>query len=144
MIGLIQRVSDAKVEVEGQTIAQIEPGILLFLGIEKGDNEQSANKLLEKIICYRIFSDDSGRMNLSLLDTNKELLIVSQFTLAADTQKGTRAGFSKAQDPNKAKVLYDYFVNQAHTHVPTQSGQFAANMQVSLTNDGPVTFWIKV
>lgn len=144
MIGLIQRVSEAKVEVEGQTIAQIEPGILLFLGIEKGDNEQSANKLLDKIIRYRIFSDDSGRMNLSLLDTNKELLIVSQFTLAADTQKGTRAGFSKAEDPKKAQVLYDYFVNQAHTNVPTQSGQFAANMQVSLTNDGPVTFWIKV
>lgn len=144
MIGLIQRVSEAKVEVEGQTIAQISSGILLFLGIEKGDNEQIADKLLDKIIHYRIFSDNDGHMNLSLLDSNKALLVVSQFTLAADTQKGRRAGFSKAEDPEKAQILYNHFVNQAHLKVPTQSGQFAANMQVGLINDGPVTFWIKV
>lgn len=142
MIALIQRVSQAKVEIEKQEVGKIKAGLLLLLGIEKGDDEQAADKLLNKVINYRVFSDEHGRMNLSLLDCKLELLVVSQFTLVADTQKGTRPGFSKGETPKRAQELYEYFVNQAEKKVPTQSGQFATNMQVSLTNDGPVTFWM--
>lgn len=142
MIALIQRVSQAKVEIEKQEVGKIKAGLLLLLGIEKGDDEQAADKLLNKVINYRVFSDERGRMNLSLLDCKLELLVVSQFTLVADTQKGTRAGFSKGETPQRAQALYEYFVHQAEKKVPTQSGKFAANMQVSLTNDGPVTFWM--
>lgn len=144
MIGLIQRVSEARVEVEGEITGQIGRGILLLLGVQKGDDQAVADRLLNKILNYRIFPDDTGRMNLSLLDCGYELLVVSQFTLAADTAKGTRPGFSSAAAPALAENLYDYFVGRAAEKVTTGCGRFAADMQVSLLNDGPVTFWLEV
>ncbi|MGO2292908.1 MAG: D-aminoacyl-tRNA deacylase [Pseudoalteromonas sp.] len=141
MQGLIQRVKEAKVEVDGQVIGQIGPGILLLLGVEKHDEQQTADKLLHKVANYRIFNDESDKMNLSLKDIQGELLVVSQFTLAADTKKGLRPSFSSAATPPQANELYEYFVNQAKTQgVSVVTGQFAADMQVSLCNDGPVTF----
>ena len=144
MIGLIQRVSQASVTVEGQIVGEIGQGILLLLGVQKGDDHSVADKLLQKILNYRIFPDDDGKMNLSLADIDGELLIVSQFTLAADTQKGTRPGFSTAAKPELAQVLYDYVVTQASDQVRVATGRFAADMQVSLINDGPVTFQLEV
>lgn len=144
MIGLIQRVSNASVSVDGDITGQIDQGILLLLGVQQHDDEQSADKLLHKVLNYRIFSDDNGKMNLSLLDIQAELLVVSQFTLAADTRKGLRPGFSSAGSPQQAQQLYDYVVARAGQQVTTASGRFAADMQVSLCNDGPVTFWLEV
>ena len=144
MIGLIQRVSRAKVEVAEETTGQIDQGILLLLGVQKQDDEESADKLLKKVLNYRIFADENGKMNKSLLDINGQLLVVSQFTLAADTNKGLRPSFSSAGSPQQANELYQYFVAQADKQVTTQTGRFAADMQVSLTNDGPVTFWLEV
>jgi len=144
MIGLIQRVSNASVSVDGDITGQIDQGILLLLGVQQHDDEQSADKLLHKVLNYRIFSDDNGKMNLSLLDIQAELLVVSQFTLAADTRKGLRPGFSAAGSPQQAQQLYDYVVARAGQQVTTASGRFAADMQVSLCNDGPVTFWLEV
>ncbi len=144
MIGLIQRVSEARVEVDGEVTGQIDRGILLLLGVQKGDDQAVADRLLNKILNYRIFPDEAGRMNLSLLDCGYELLVVSQFTLAADTAKGTRPGFSCAAAPALAENLYDYFVSLAAEKVTTGCGRFAADMQVSLLNDGPVTFWLEV
>ncbi|CAM3822146.1 MULTISPECIES: D-aminoacyl-tRNA deacylase [Pseudoalteromonas] len=141
MQGLIQRVSEAKVEVEGEVVGQIDKGILLLLGVEKSDTEQTADKLLHKVSNYRIFTDDKGKMNLSLKDIEGELLVVSQFTLAADTKKGMRPSFSSAGTPEQAKTLYEYFVAQAKAAgLKVATGQFAADMKVSLLNDGPVTF----
>lgn len=142
MIALIQRVSHAKVEVKQQTVGQIGAGILLFLGVEKHDEACNADKLLDKVLHYRIFNDAQGRMQKSLLQQQGELLVVSQFTLVADTQTGTRAGFSKGAPAAQAATLYHYFVEQAQTQIATQTGEFGANMQVSLNNDGPVTFWL--
>lgn len=144
MIGLVQRVSHAQVTVAGETCGKIDQGILLLLGVQKTDDQQSAEKLLKKVLNYRIFADDEGRMNRSLLDINGQLLVVSQFTLAADTQKGLRPGFSTAATPDQANSLYEYFVAQSALQVTTETGQFGADMQVSLNNDGPVTFWLEV
>jgi D-tyrosyl-tRNA(Tyr) deacylase len=143
MLGLVQRVSSASVSIEGSITGEIGQGILLLLGVQKNDSKADAEKLLQKILNYRIFSDDEGKMNLSLSDVSGGLLIVSQFTLAADTKKGLRPSFSAAAKPDHAEFLYDHFVAQAAKTDPiTQSGIFGANMQVSLCNDGPVTFML--
>lgn len=144
MIALIQRVKWAKVEVENQTVGEIAHGLLVLLGVESEDDTAKADKLLEKVLNYRIFSDEWGKMNLNVQQANGSLLVVSQFTLAADTQKGLRPSFSKGAKPDLAKSLYDYFHQQAAQRILTQTGQFAADMQVSLQNDGPVTFWLQV
>lgn len=144
MIALIQRVTNASVTIEQQKVAEIQQGLLVLLGIEKEDNAQKADKLLEKVLNYRLFPDEQGKMNLSLKAINGELLVVSQFTLAADTEKGLRPSFSKGASPCDAEKWYDYFVEQAKKQIPTQTGKFAADMQVALVNDGPVTFWLQV
>lgn len=123
----------------------IDQGILALVAVEKGDTEASANKMMEKIAQYRIFSDDNGKMNLSLLDTQGELLLVSQFTLLANTDKGRRPSFSDSPDPSMSETLFEYSVGYAKTLVnKVEQGKFAADMKVSLENDGPVTFWLKV
>lgn len=144
MIGLIQRVSRAHVEVEGEIVGQIGRGILLLLGVEKGDSEAQADKLLHRVLNYRIFPDDTGRMNRSLQDIQGGLLIVPQFTLPADTRKGMRPSFTPAASPETGEALFNYFHNTALQQFNnTQKGIFSADMQVSLINDGPVTFWLK-
>lgn len=144
MIALIQRVKQASVTVDNQIIGQINHGLLVLLGVEQEDNEQKAIRLCEKVLGYRIFSDNEGKMNLNVRQTNGELLVVSQFTLAADTQKGMRPSFTKGAKPDEANKLYQFFVEQCKKQINTQTGQFAADMQVSLINDGPVTFWLQV
>lgn len=144
MIGLIQRVSRAQVDIDGVTVGQIGRGILLLLGVEREDSEAKAERLLERVLGYRIFPDAEGKMNLSLRDIQGELLIVSQFTLPADTHKGMRPSFTPAAAPALGESLYHYFVGQARQQVVVQTGVFAADMQVGLTNDGPVTFWLQV
>ena len=144
MIALIQRVSQAQVAVESRTVGAIGRGILALIGVQRGDDTTSADRLLERVLTYRIFSDEQGKMNLSLRDIGGELLLVSQFTLAADTHKGTRAGFSTAAAPAEAQRLFDYFRERAQTtHRSVAAGIFGADMQVSLVNDGPVTFWLE-
>jgi D-tyrosyl-tRNA(Tyr) deacylase len=144
MIGLIQRVTQADVRVDGEVVGAIGRGILALIGVKKGDDTEAADRLLERVLTYRIFSDAEGRMNLSLRDIEGGgLLLVPQFTLAADTRKGTRAGFSTAADPAVARGLFDYMLERAQaTYVSVAAGVFGANMQVSLINDGPVTFWL--
>lgn len=144
MIGLIQRVSEASVRVDGEVTGEIGEGLLLLLGVQKGDTEEHAERLLKKVLAYRVFGDTEGKMNLSLVDKAGQLLVVSQFTLAADTRKGTRPGFSTAAPPEDAEALYNYFRQKAANHVETASGRFGADMKVSLINDGPVTFWLEV
>lgn len=144
MIALIQRVAHAKVEVSQQIIGNINKGLLVFLGVEKEDNETKANKLLDKVLAYRVFPDENGKMNLNICQAGGALLVVSQFTLAADIQKGLRPNFSTAATPDIAQKLYTYFTQQAAQRITTQTGEFAAHMQVSLQNDGPVTFWLQV
>lgn len=145
MIGLLQRVTDAKVTVEATTVGAIGPGILVLLGVERADTTAEADRLLERIATYRIFEDETGRMNRSVLDTGGALLVVSQFTLAASTRNGTRPGFQGAAVPAEGERLYDYFVDAARRRVATvATGRFGAMMRVSLTNDGPVTFWLQV
>jgi D-tyrosyl-tRNA(Tyr) deacylase len=144
MKALIQRVKSAKVEVVGEVTGQIDQGILIFLGVEKTDTQELADKLLQKILKYRIFADAEGKMNLNVKQVAGSLLVVSQFTLVADTQKGTRPGFSKGASPQLGEELYDYFVNKSALEIETQTGRFGADMQVSLLNDGPVTFWLDV
>ncbi len=144
MIALIQRVKQASVSVNNQIIGEIDQGLLVLLGVEQGDNEQNAIRLSEKVLGYRIFSDNDGKMNLNVQQINGKLLVVSQFTLAADTQKGMRPSFTKGASPDMANELYQFFVQQCQQHIETQTGQFAADMQVSLINDGPVTFWLQV
>lgn len=144
MIALIQRVKWAKVEVEQQVVGEITQGLLVLLGVEQDDDQAKADKLLEKVLNYRVFADEHGKMNLNVQQAGGSLLVVSQFTLAADTQKGLRPSFSKGASPQQAEALYDYFHQQSATKIHTQTGQFAADMQVSLQNDGPVTFWLKV
>lgn len=146
MIGLIQRVQASQVEVDQQVVGKINRGILLLFGVQKGDTQAHADKLLHKVINYRIFQDDADKMNLSLLDIGGELLVVSQFTLPADTRKGLRPSFTPAADPQTGQALYDYFAEKAATSLTTgvQTGEFGADMQVSLINDGPVTFWLEV
>ncbi len=145
MIALIQRVTEARVEVDGSVVGAIGRGILALIGVERGDAQAQAERLVERVLGYRIFPDAEGKMNLSLLDIRGELLAVPQFTLAADTAKGTRAGFSSAATPDEGRCLFERFVflsRQKHLHVRT--GSFGADMRVSLVNDGPVTFWLRV
>jgi len=143
MLGLIQRVKQASVTVDGAITGEIQQGILLLLGIQKNDTEETANKLIEKILAYRIFSDENNKMNCNVQQIDGGILVVSQFTLAADTKKGTRPSFSSAAPPAQAEALYDYFVAQMRTkHPKLATGIFAADMQVSLINDGPVTFML--
>lgn len=144
MIGLIQRVKWAKVEVDNQIVGEIRSGLVVLLGVEQGDDQAKADKLLEKVLNYRIFADENGKMNLNVQQAGGSLLVVSQFTLAADTQKGLRPSFSRGANPTDAERLYDYFHQQAAQKIQTATGQFAADMQVSLQNDGPVTFWLQV
>ena len=145
MIGLLQRVSRASVHVGGEPVAAIEVGLLVLVGVQKTDGITQAERLLERLLNYRVFPDTQGKMNLSLNDTGGSLLLVPQFTLAADTDSGTRASFTAAAEPVLAKTLFEGLVAAAkarHPHVG--SGVFGADMQVSLTNDGPVTFWLEV
>ncbi|MGX2986727.1 D-aminoacyl-tRNA deacylase [Ursidibacter sp. B-7004-1] len=144
MIALIQRVKWAKVEVEQQVVGEIATGLLVLLGVEQQDDQTSADRLLEKVLNYRVFADENGKMNLNVQQAQGSLLVVSQFTLAADTQKGLRPSFSRGASPKQAEALYDYFADQAKQRITTQTGKFAADMQVSLQNDGPVTFWLQV
>lgn len=145
MIGLIQRVKHASVSVDNLPIAQIQQGILLLLGVHKEDDEAKAQRLLHKVVNYRIFADPRGKMNLNLQQVGAELLVVSQFTLVADTTKGNRPGFSAGASPDRGEYLYEYFVKTAQqSGINCQTGCFGADMQVTLTNDGPVTFSLEV
>lgn len=145
MIGLLQRVSHADVRVETKIVGSIQAGLLVLVGVERGDTEQQADRLLERLLTYRVFPDEEGRMNRSVQDTAGGLLLVSQFTLAADTRKGTRPGFSPAAEPQEGKRLFEYLVHRARErHRVVETGEFGAHMQVTLTNDGPVTFWLQV
>jgi D-tyrosyl-tRNA(Tyr) deacylase len=145
MKALIQRVTHADVVVDGQITGEIEQGLLVLLGIEKTDDESTADKLLTKMLNYRVFSDEQGKMNLNVAQIGGGVLVVSQFTLVADTKKGTRPGFSKGASPEQGEALYDYFVAKARALHPTvATGQFGADMKVSLLNDGPVTFMLEV
>ncbi|WP_049723377.1 D-aminoacyl-tRNA deacylase [Gilvimarinus polysaccharolyticus] len=144
MRGLIQRVSHASVAVGGECVGRIDRGLLLLLGVERDDTQAQADKLLHKVLNYRVFADSDDKMNLNVAEVAGGILVVSQFTLAADTRKGLRPGFSSAATPTQAKELYDYFVQRLQVLHPTVAcGIFAANMQVSLTNDGPVTFLLE-
>ena len=144
MIALIQRVSTARVTVDGQIRGEIGAGLLALIGIERGDREAQLTRLLERLLDYRVFADAAGRMNLSLRDTGGGLLLVPQFTLAADTSTGTRPGFSTAASPELATALFAQLLAAARAaHPVVASGEFGAHMQVSLTNDGPVTFWLQ-
>src|SRR3989344_459446 len=144
MIGLLQRVSQASVTVEGKSVGAIGRGILVFVGVERGDDETRANRLLERLLGYRVFADADGKMNLSVKDIGGGLLLVPQFTLAADTQKGMRASFPPAAPPSEGERFLGYLLAQARQqHAPVASGVFGADMQVALTNDGPVTFWLE-
>lgn len=145
MIALIQRVSQAKVTVAGEVIGEIGPGLLALIGVERDDGEKQANRLLDRLLGYRVFADDAGKMNLGLREIGGGLLLVPQFTLAADTRKGMRPSFSCGAPPAEGERLFDYFLAQAREqHNPVSAGRFGADMQVSLTNDGPVTFWLQV
>lgn len=145
MIALIQRVSQANVVVDGNVIGEIGVGLLVLLGVEKEDNEQKANRLCEKVLGYRIFSDADGKMNLNVQQAGGSVLVVSQFTLAADTHKGMRPSFSSGAHPDDANLLYQYFVERCRNQgIKTETGSFAADMKVALVNDGPVTFWLQV
>jgi D-tyrosyl-tRNA(Tyr) deacylase len=145
MIGLLQRVSEARVEVAGVTIGAIENGLLVFAGVERGDSEATADRLLDRLLSYRVFADTDGKMNRSLRDVGGGLLLVPQFTLAADTTRGTRPSFTPAAPPEEGRRLFDHLVLRAgDRHGPVASGLFGADMQVKLTNNGPVTFWLRV
>lgn len=144
MIGLLQRVTQASVTVNTEIIASINAGLLVLVGIEKNDSDKEAERLIKKIIAYRVFADSEDKMNLSLEDMHGGLLLVPQFTLAADTQKGLRPGFSDAAPPDLAKQLFSYLISHAREQYTTvEVGIFGADMQVSLNNDGPVTFWLQ-
>jgi D-tyrosyl-tRNA(Tyr) deacylase len=144
MIALIQRVTEASVRIEGQVVGAVGAGILALIGVRRGDDRSAADRLLERLLGYRIFPDEQHRMNLSLRDIRGGLLLVPQFTLAADTQKGTRPGFSTAAAPEDARELFSYLLGLARgTHPSVAAGVFGADMRVSLVNDGPVTFWLE-
>lgn len=145
MIGLIQRVSSAQVTINSHIVASIDTGLLALVGIEKGDTPDQADRLLRKILGYRVFPDQDGKMNLCLGDIKGGLLLVPQFTLSADTKKGMRPGFSCAAPPEMGKDLFSYLTQRAkQQHKRVDCGEFGADMQVRLTNDGPVTFWLQV
>ncbi|MEN8178352.1 MAG: D-aminoacyl-tRNA deacylase [Pseudomonadota bacterium] len=144
MIGLLQRVTEGRVRIEGEIVAETTTGLLVLIGVQRGDDEAKAERLLERLLGYRVFPDDAGRMNLSLRDIGGGLLLVPQFTLAADTRKGARAGFSRAATPDEGEQLFNHLVAAARTiHTPVGCGVFGADMQVELVNDGPVTFWLE-
>jgi D-tyrosyl-tRNA(Tyr) deacylase len=144
MIALLQRVTSAKVEVDGALVGAIGPGLLVLVGVQQGDDEARAERLLQRLLGYRVFADEQGRMNRSLVETEGGLLLVPQFTLAADTRKGTRASFTSAAAPGEAERLFQHLLGLAQRrHDLVASGRFGADMQVSLTNDGPVTFWLQ-
>ena len=144
MIGLIQRVRRAEVRSGGRPLGAIERGTLALIGVRRGDDRPAADRLLERLLGYRIFPDEAGRMNVSLREAGGGLLLVPQFTLAADTHQGTRAGFSTAAAPQEARALFAYLVERAKgLHAPVAAGEFGADMQVELVNDGPVTFWLE-
>nr|WP_086938374.1 D-aminoacyl-tRNA deacylase [Thaumasiovibrio occultus] len=144
MIALIQRVSEASVRVDGEIVGEIGGGLLVLLGVERGDDEAKALKLRDKVLGYRIFEDDAGKMNLNVQQSGGSVLVVSQFTLAADTKKGMRPGFSQGAAPADADRLYQYFSQAcADTGIQVENGRFGADMKVSLINDGPVTFWLQ-
>ena len=145
MIGLLQRVQHASVSVEGEQIAAIGAGLLVLVGVQKGDSEREADRLLQRLLGYRVFPDDNGRMNLGLRDTGGGLLLVPQFTLAADTRSGMRAGFSTAAGPATGERLFACLLAAAQQqHAVVAGGRFGTDMQVALVNDGPVTFWLEV
>ncbi len=145
MIALLQRVSSARVVVDGDTVGAIECGLLVLVGVESGDTVNEADRLLERLLNYRVFSDAAGKMNLSVRDIGGGVLLVPQFTLAADTHKGLRPSFSSAAPPEQGRVLFDHLRQQAQAlHAPVAQGRFGADMKVTLTNDGPVTFWLQV
>ncbi len=145
MIGLLQRVLRAEVEVGDQTVGRIGPGILVLVGIEHKDGQVEADRLLERVLGYRVFADKHGRMNHSLVDTAGSLLLVPQFTLAADTNKGNRPSFSTAATPDQGRHWFEYLARRAgKLHSEVQTGRFGADMRVGLVNDGPVTFWLRV
>lgn len=145
MIALLQRVSQASVMVDGTTIAAIGPGLLVLVCAERGDRVEEADALLARLLTYRVFNDAAGKMNCSVTDVAGDLLLVPQFTLAADTHSGTRPSFTPAAEPVKGRALFDHFVRQARAkHSAVEAGSFGAHMQVALINDGPVTFWLQV
>lgn len=145
MIALLQRVTHGRVEVGETTVGRIGPGLLVLLAVEPSDTEAQADRLVERLLGYRVFDDSTGRMNLSLVDTGGELLLVPQFTLAADTAKGMRPGFTGAASPELGQALFDHVVRRARAKLGDRlaTGRFGAHMRVSLTNDGPVTFWLQ-
>ncbi len=144
MIGLLQRVAHARVEVDGRTVGAVERGILVLVGVQQGDDGARADRLAERLLGYRVFPDATGRMNLSVADVDGGVLLVPQFTLAADTKKGTRASFTSAAPPAEGQRLFDYLVQRVRAvHGNTATGEFGADMQVHLLNDGPVTFWLQ-
>jgi D-tyrosyl-tRNA(Tyr) deacylase len=144
MIALLQRVSRAEVTVDGETVGSIGTGLLAFIGVRPTDDEASAKRLLTRLLLYRVFPDDAGKMNLSLTQVKGQLLLVPQFTLAADTAKGLRPGFSTAAPPEQGRRLFDFLVETARDELgAVETGSFGAHMQVSLTNDGPVTIWLE-
>ena len=145
MIGLLQRVNRASVDIDGKQVATIGRGLLVFIGVERGDSHAQADRLLERLLAYRVFPDATGRMNRDLREISGGLLLVPQFTLPADTQKGNRPSFTPAAPPEQGNQMFTYLFNQAkNAYADTQSGLFGAEMQVALVNDGPVTFWLKV
>ena len=145
MIALIQRVTNASVQVEGNVVGEIESGLLVLLAVEKGDDNKKCIRLAEKVMAYRIFADENDKMNLNVQQAGGDLLVISQFTLAAETKKGNRPGFSNGAEPSEAKRLYEAFnVHCCQQGMRVENGIFAADMQVSSTNDGPTTFWLQV
>jgi D-tyrosyl-tRNA(Tyr) deacylase len=145
MIALIQRVSEAAVDVNGRRVGEIAGGLLALIGVQRGDSEREADRLLERLLAYRVFPDAEGRMNLDLRQVGGGLLLVPQFTLAANTRKGNRPSFTSAAEPTEGERMFRYFAGQAaKCHRPVATGRFGAHMQVSLVNDGPVTFWLEV
>ncbi len=145
MIGLLQRVSRAEVRVEGRGIAAIGPGLLVLVGVERGDDERAAKRLAERLVQYRVFADEAGRMNLDVREIEGAVLLVPQFTLAADTRKGNRPGFSRAAEPALGRRLFDRLADDVRAAgVATATGRFGATMSVSLSNEGPVTFLLRV
>ncbi|MCE5232767.1 MAG: D-aminoacyl-tRNA deacylase [Mizugakiibacter sp.] len=144
MIALIQRVAEARVEVEGVAVGAIGPGLLAFVAVEPGDGEAQAQRMLERLLGYRVFPDDAGRMNRSLAESGGGLLLVPQFTLAADTAKGMRPSFASAAAPEQGRRWFERLLELARArHAPVASGRFGAHMRVHLVNDGPVTFWLQ-
>jgi D-tyrosyl-tRNA(Tyr) deacylase len=145
MKALLQRVTEASVSIDGAQVAEINAGLLVFLGLDRGDNETSAQRMVDKMLAYRVFSDAQGRMNCSVQEVGAAVLLVSQFTLSADTRKGLRPGFSSALEPTAAETLYLQFLSMLQQrHSPVAAGVFGADMQVALVNDGPVTLLLEI